>query len=110
MPMSHWMFKALVSLDQARAGHQDHAYPSEAHGLMVCAGRCNHPSELQYFRAVIVTDDDQPLVPGDRHSHTVTVTVNGDEPGQFFRPGQHFAVWNGSEIGHGVVSRRVFFS
>jgi hypothetical protein len=62
-------------------------------------------------RAVpIAVTREGPLVPGERHSHTVTVTVNGDRPGQFFRPGQHFAVWNGSEIGHGVVSRRVFFS
>lgn len=40
--------------------------------------------------------------------HVVTITVSGAEPEEFFRAGRDIAVWNGHDMGHGVVSRRVF--
>jgi hypothetical protein len=123
--MKHWMFKALLSLDgtagrprsplagparNPASRRPDGLYPSEAHGLMVCAARRGDAGQRQFFPAVIETDDGEPLRPGDRHSHTVTITVNGEDPAEFFAPGGEFTVWNGREIGHGVVSRRVFFA
>ena len=33
-----------------------------------------------------------------------------DEASAFLGPGQRVTLWNGHEIGHGVISRRVFFT
>ena len=38
----------------------------------------------------------------------VTITLAANQPGSFFGPGQHFTLWAGGDIGHGVISRRVF--
>jgi hypothetical protein len=38
----------------------------------------------------------------------VTITVRDDEADAFFDAGLRFALWSGSDVGHGIVSRRVF--
>lgn len=40
----------------------------------------------------------------------VTIEVADDEASAFLGPGQRVTLWNGREIGHGLISRRVFFT
>jgi hypothetical protein len=38
----------------------------------------------------------------------VTVRLAGDDVADYFRIGGRFRVWLGSDVGHGVVTRRLF--
>ena len=108
--MKHCRFKALLALDTAKRPGWLECGPGEYRGVAVAAGREDHPGERQYFPAVIETDDDQPLVVGDARSRVVTIMVEGQEPAAFFTAGQGFSLWSsGGRIGHGTVSRRLFF-
>jgi hypothetical protein len=81
-------------------------YPNRTHVLMVRASRPSLPGHSRYFPAEICWDDEKPLHPGD-HA-VVTITVTDDQAAEFFGAGQRFALWNGDDIGHGVVSRKVY--
>lgn len=106
--MGQFIFRALITLDTAADENPAREYPSGTHHVMVRAPRPGRPGEEKYFEAVITRDDWQPLHPGD-HA-VVTITLADDEAEEFLAAGQHFTLWHGSDIGHGVVSRRVFTS
>jgi len=76
---------------------------------MIRCGNSAAPGQRRYFPAAIYRPDDLPLVPGEA-SVVVTIEVADDEASAFFGPGQRVALWNGRDIGHGVISRRVFFT
>jgi hypothetical protein len=38
----------------------------------------------------------------------VVVTAIGDDAGDYLDVGNDFAIWRGHDVGHGVVTRRVF--
>lgn len=46
--------------------------------------------------------------PGDHV--LVTITLTDAEAGRYFFPGRQFTMWDGHDIGRGVISRRVFAS
>ena len=73
---------------------------------MVHAHCQDKPNRTRYFPAELSWDDGQPLHPGDRAE--VTITMTDDEACEFFGCGQRFSLWNGSDIGHGTISRRVY--
>ncbi|GAB3971529.1 hypothetical protein GCM10029978_046890 [Actinoallomurus acanthiterrae] len=97
-------FRALVTIDPAdeRAWELD----SPTHPLVVRAHR-HHPERSRCFNAVISTDDQEPLRPGDTH-HVVTMTLSDEKATEFLTPGEHFELLARNEVGRGVVSRRVF--
>ena len=97
---------AVVTLDAA--GRSSRVYLSGVPGLMVRAPSCRRPTEQQYFPAVIYTDDDRPLRPGDRGVRVI-VSVPDDDASGYFESGQHFTVWDRTDIGHGTVAERLFF-
>lgn len=99
-------FAAVVTLDAA--GRSRGQYLSGVPGLMVRAPSCQLPARRQYFPAVVYTNDGQPLRPGDKGVH-VAMSVPDDDAGGFFQSGQHFTLWDGADIGHGTVARRLFF-
>ena len=99
-------FAAVVTLDAA--GRSRGQYLSGVPGLVVRAPSCQLPARRQYFPAVVYTDDDRPLRPGDKGVH-VAMSVPDDDAGGFFQSGQHFTLWDGADIGHGTVARRLFF-
>jgi hypothetical protein len=59
-----------------------------------------------FFPAVITQDDDKPLRPGVRT--VVTITLTSDATAAPLGAGQHFALWGGSDIGYGIVTRQVY--
>lgn len=99
-------FSAVVTLDTT--GRSRLQYLSGAAGLMLRAPSCRRPTQRQYFPAVVYTDDERPLRPGDK-GIPVTISVPDDDASGFFRTGQHFTVWDGADIGHGTVAQRLFF-
>jgi hypothetical protein len=100
-----YKFSAVVTLDTA--GRARRQYLSGVPGLMLRAPSCQRPTEQQYFPAVVYTDDDRPLRPGDR-GVSVVISVPDDDASGYFQCGQHFAVWDGTDIGHGTVAQRLF--
>lgn len=102
-----YKFSALVTLDAvADAERSGRQYPSGGRGLMVLAPSCERPTQHRYFPAVFYTDDDRPMRPGDKGVPAV-VSVPDDDAATYFRSGQHFAVWDKTEIGHGTVALRL---
>jgi hypothetical protein len=114
--MRQIMFRALITLEGARHGRParqyqngapgNHQYQNHTHALMIRASCLQLRAYRRYFPAEISWDDEQPLQPGKRT--IVTITLTDDEAAQFFDAGQRFAIWNGGDVGHGIISRRVF--
>ena len=99
-------FSAVVTLDGA--GRLRRQYLSDASGLVLRVASCTQPTLRQYFPALVHTEEGRPLRPGDKAVPAI-VSVPDDDASSFFRPGQHFTVWDGSDIGHGTVKMRLFF-
>lgn len=107
--MRQFRFRALLTLDPATAGEDEddpgREYPSGSHDLMIHCGRLDEPALRQLFPALIYTDDDLPLRPGDTDV-LATVVVTDDDACDYLGPGQHITLWHGHECGHGVISRQ----
>ena len=101
-----YKFAAVVTLEAA--GRSRRQYLSGVPGLMVRAPSCQRPTLRHYFPAVLYTDDDRPLRPGDR-GVPVVISVPDDDASGYFQSGQHFALWDGRDVGHGTVALRLFF-
>lgn len=106
--MKTYRLRALVTLGPAAHDSQGHEYPSGTRAVMVLASSLARPAYRKYFPATIERDDDAFLHHDDRE--VVTITLTDDDAGWFFAPGQHFTLWNGQDIGTGVVTRHVFTS
>jgi hypothetical protein len=102
-------FRALLTLDPAGPQDQPAQYPSGTHSLMVRFGDISAHRERPCFPAAIYRVDEQPLRRGDA-SVVVTLEVAGDDACAQLAAGQRFTVWNGADIGHGVISRRILFT
>ena len=111
-------YRALIALDSVPAEpdalsmpntpkmRKRRQYPNHTHALMVRAQCLSRPGYDRCFPAELSWEDERPLHPGDRAE--VTITMTDDEVAEFFAAGQRFSLWNGADIGHGTISRRVF--
>ncbi|MGH3411215.1 MAG: hypothetical protein ACRDRJ_53250 [Streptosporangiaceae bacterium] len=107
--MKVYRFRAVISLDAAAPGEQPRQYPAGTRTLMVHCGRIGCPGQQRCLPTQMYRADEQPLQRGD-NGVVVTMEVADDEACAFLAPGRRFALWNGADIGHGVISRRVFFT
>ena len=96
--MKQFRFRALVTFDAVARGCPARQYSSGTRALMVHTVRTGN--------RVITRDDEKPLQPGTHTVVTITLTSDGAEAP--LQAGQHFAVWNGDDMGHGIISRQVF--
>ena len=102
--MKSYKYQALVTLA-----------PQDVDGLealsrgsacrMVIRGSHHETGASRFFNALVTTSADS--VPGDNHA-VLVVTVVGDDAGDYLGAGRDFALWRGHDIGHGVVTRRIF--
>ncbi len=106
-------YRALIALDSVPAQPDTldalrvpRQYVNHTHALMVRACCLAKPEYARCFPAELCWDDEQPLRPGDRAE--VTITMTDDEAPAFFGCGQRFSLWNGADVGHGTISRRVY--
>lgn len=102
-----YKYRALVKLDPAGPGRRaDPALP-ETGGRLVVRAQHHDTHRSKIFSALISATSDEPLRPTD-HSIQLTMTVLGDDACDYLEAGDTFALWRGHDIGHGVISRRLF--
>jgi hypothetical protein len=104
--VKRFRFRALVTFDAVACGHPARQYPCGTRALMVHTRRPGEAGGDMFFPATITRDDEMPIQPG---THTVvTITLTSDKSEASLGAGQHFAIWGGADIGHGIISRQVF--
>ncbi len=106
--MRRYKFRALITMDFVAQEQPARRYSSGTRRLMVRCSKIDQPWLRKYFPAVIFLDDERPLTPGETRFATIQVT--DDDACAFLGPGQQVTLWNGTDAGHGIVSRRVFFT
>jgi hypothetical protein len=75
---------------------------------MVLRARNIETTRSQVFNALISSEDyGRPFRPGSQRV-LVTLRLAGDDVGDYLRIGGHFELWDGSDLGEGVVTRRLF--
>jgi hypothetical protein len=74
---------------------------------MVLRGRNGESGHSQIFTALVSCEDEAPFRPYGRQM-LVTLRVAGDDVTDYLECGGHFDLWLGSDVGHGVVTRRLF--
>jgi hypothetical protein len=105
--MKRYRFQALVTPSPVKEGDPPAKLDSAAH-RMVLRAKHSETRRSQVFSVLVVGDDDKPF---RRESSQVVVTLNviGDDVCDYLEIGSHFSLWNGSDVGQGVVTRRLTF-
>jgi hypothetical protein len=104
--MKRYKYQALLTLYPVERGGLGAALPCQTRRLVVPSHHHDtHVSKI--FSSVVTTADDRPLCPGCVDV-PVTMQLNGDDALDYFGPGERFTLWFGTDVGHGVVSRRMF--
>ena len=104
--MKQFRFRALVTFDAIAPDRAARQYPSGTHALMVHIRRSASAGSDMFFPAVITQDDEKPLRPG---MHTVVnIALTSDGAAAPLDAGQHFTLWGGGDIGHGIITRQVY--
>jgi len=74
---------------------------------MVVRGQHHETHGSQFFSALVTNNGDGTGWLRDDH-FIVTIVLTGDAPREYFDIGDHVALWLGSDIASGVVTRRLF--
>ena len=61
----------------------------------------------KFFSALVTAPASAALWPGD-HSVEMTLSVLGEDVLEYLDAGDEVALWRGHDIGHGVITRRLF--
>ncbi len=102
--MKRYKYQALVR--PAQGGDAQAALSSGSHRMVV---RAQDPEthRTQVFRALVDSDEQAPFWPG-KPEIMVTVRLIGDDVPDYFDIGSHFSLWLGTDVGQGVVTRRLY--
>ena len=103
--MKRYKYQTLVKLAPDHDGGVPPALPGPTCRMVVRA-RHRETRATKMFSALVSTGSES-LVPGDG-TLTLTVIVLGDDAGDYLAPGERFVLWRGSDLGSGVVTRRIF--
>lgn len=104
--MKRYKFQALVTLGHpAKGGLAE--MPGGQTRRMVLRAQHHQTHASQFFTALVTDNGENPSWLGDDHV-IMTVALVGDDTSEYFDIGDHFALWLGSDIGRGVVTRRLF--
>ncbi len=100
--MKRYKYQALIRLLPG-AGAPTVALPAGTSRMVIKAEhRETHASKL--FSSLVTRDD-----AGARNSGiSVTFVVLGDDASDYLGTGERFALWDGHDLGLGVVTRRIF--
>ena len=104
--MKRYKFQALVTFGQP-ANDGPAAVPPGQMRRMVVRGQHHQTHASQFFAALVTDNGEDPPWLGDDYV-IMTIALVGDDPREYFDIGDHFALWLGSDIGRGVVTRRLF--
>jgi hypothetical protein len=102
--MKRYKFQALVTPVPDGAGGTP-ALSSGSHRMVLRAQNAEtHRSQV--FSALVDTEDGDPFRSG-KPEILVTLRVIGDDVADYLDIGSRFSLWLGSDIGQGVVTRRL---
>lgn len=104
--MKRYKFQVLVTMGDNRDGVADVMLDSAPH-RMVLRGHSNETRHSQIFSALVSCDDEVPFGPHGRQ-RLVTLRLADDDIADYLESGNHFELWLGGDVGHGVVTRRLF--
>jgi hypothetical protein len=102
--MKRYKFQALVTPVPDGAGGTS-ALTSGSHRMVLRAENAE-THRTQVFSALVDTEDSDPYQSG-KPEIVVTLRVVGDDVADYLDIGSHFSLWLGSDIGQGVVTRRL---
>jgi hypothetical protein len=104
--MKRYKFQALVT---PSANPDDEARDKLSSGShrMVLRAENSETKRIQVFSALVDAEEEGPFRPG-KPEIVVTLRVIGDDVADYIGIGSHFSLWNGTDIGRGVVTRRLF--
>jgi hypothetical protein len=105
--VKRYKFQALVTPYSDEDGAARAKLSSGSH-RMVLRARNSETQHNQVFSALVDGEDDVPFGPG-KPQIMVTMQVVGDDVPEYLDIGSHFNLWLGSDIGEGVVTRRLHF-
>jgi hypothetical protein len=103
--MKRYKFQALVTPFQDQDGDAQAKLSSGSHRMVLRAENAEtHRSQV--FSALVDADEGGPFRPG-KPEILVTLRVIGDDVADYLDIGSHFSLWLGSDVGQGVVTRRL---
>ena len=103
--MKRFKYQTQVTLVPRHDGDPLAALPGPTCRMVIRAHhRETHVTKM--FSALVSSSDAEPV----RNTSTITATVIvlGDDAGDYLAPGERFVLWRGSDLGSGVVTRRIF--
>jgi hypothetical protein len=103
--MKRYKFQALVTPDPGDEGDARAKLSSGSH-RMVLRAENSETHRSQVFSALVDGEDGGPFRPGSPQI-MVTLRVVGDDIADYLEIGSHFSLWSGSDVGRGVVTRRL---
>ena len=103
--MQRFKFQALVTPD-ANTDDDTRAKLGSGSHRMVLRAENSETHRSQVFSALVDGEDDGPFRDGSSQI-MVTLRVVGDDVSDYLGIGSHFSLWSGSDIGQGVVTRRL---
>jgi len=101
--MKRYKFQALVK--PLRDGAGGAALSSGSHRMVLRAENAE-THRTQVFSALVDADDSDSYQSG-KPEIVVTLRVIGDDVTDYLNIGSHFSLWQGNDIGEGVVTRRL---
>jgi hypothetical protein len=103
--MKRYKFQALVTPNPDDDADTRAKLSSGSHRVVLRAEN-SETRRSQVFSALVDGEDDGPFQPG-KPQIMVTLRVVGDDVTDYLGIGSHFSLWLGSDIGEGVVTRRL---
>lgn len=104
--MKRYKFQALVTMDGRGDGGPDLPL-SRVPRRMVVQSRDEETGHSQIFSALVSCDDEAPFRPHGRQL-LATLRLACDEVPDYLHSGGGFHLWLGHEVGHGIITRRLF--
>ena len=99
-----YKYRALVRLDPDAGS--DRPLPETGGRVVVRAE--HHDTHRSKMFSALVSGVHEPVRAGG-HSIQLTVTVLGEDVGNYLEVGDTFTIWRGHDIGRGLISRRLHF-
>lgn len=103
--MKRYRFEALVTPSPAKGGSPPVTLNATAH-RMVLRAKHHETQRSQIFSVLVAGDGDEPFR-RETHQFMVTLNVVGDDVCDYLEIGSRFSLWNGADVGQGVVTRRL---
>lgn len=104
--MKRYKFQALVTMSEDVDGGP-RVMLGSAPQRIVLLGRNAETGHSQIFCALVSCEDEAPFRPHGRQI-LVTLRLAGDDVTDYLESGVHFGLWLGGDVGHGVITRRLF--